>query len=96
MTPKSLRISRGSKQGLRSDHVKFLMLLEEIDITVDAEHNKREFDLNSLQNNLLQSESVNKKSDLPFESLPKLEDWLISTPVFTRDDRRERRRQRED
>lgn len=62
------------------------MLLEEIDITVDAEHNKREFELNSLQNNLLQMESVKKKQDLPFESLQKLEDWLISKNHFTRDD----------
>lgn len=68
------------------------MLLEEIDMIVDAEHNKREFELSSLQNNLLQMESVSKKSDLPFENLQKLEEWLISNQLFTRNDHRKRGR----
>ncbi len=67
------------------------MLLEEIDMIVDAEHNKRDIELNSLQNNLLQMESVSKKSDLPFENLQRLEEWLISNQLFTRNDHRKSR-----
>lgn len=55
------------------------MMLEEVDMTIEAEHNKREIGHSNLSNNLLQMEALANNADLPFESLAKFEDWLNSS-----------------
>lgn len=58
-----------------------MMLLEEVDMTIEAEHNKREIGHSNLSNNLLQMEAFTKENDHPFESPAKFEDWLNSKSV---------------
>lgn len=54
-----------------------MMLLEEVDMVIEAENNKRELQLNSLQLNLLQNSQKEASIDLPFESTQKFDEWLI-------------------
>lgn len=66
--------------GPRDKNIKFLLLLEEVEMLVEAEHNRREFQMDGLGLNLAVSSNsqTHGRAPLPFDSAPKLEEWLIS------------------
>ena len=57
-------------------------MLEEVDMVIDAENNKRELQNNTIKLNLMQGGTKENLSlDLPFETTQKFEDWLIKMIV---------------